>query len=77
MPEFTLTKGSLKAIDLLNTPLYTKIFNTNTHPSGDIIFAYKLYFQLLGKDRIVKLKNYEFWNDCCNFLIREDEKTGI
>jgi hypothetical protein len=74
--QFSLSKGSMKAIDLLNTPLYTKIFNTNTIPSDDILFSYQLYFKLLGKDKIFKLKKYEFWSECCNFFIREDEKTG-
>jgi len=76
IPPFILTKGSVKAVDLLNTTLYNKLFNTNSIPQEDVIFPYKLYFKLIGKDNFYHLSNFDFWNECCNFLIREDEKTG-
>jgi len=72
---FNLTKGAVKAIELLNTQIYTKIFNTNTLPNDDILFAYKLYFRLINNEEIVKLYGIDFWIKCCNFFIR-DEKTG-
>ena len=70
------SKQSLKAIELLNTQIYTKIFNTISVPHDDIIFAYKLYFQLLKKDKIFNLEKFEFWKECCNYFLREDMKTG-
>jgi len=76
LSPFALTKGAIKAVDLLNTQIYTKIFNTTSVPNEDILFAYKLYFRLLNNEEITKLKGIEFWIKCCNFFIKEDEKTG-
>ena len=75
LAEFTLSKGSVKAIDLLNTPLYTKLFNTNSIPHEDIVFPYRLFFNLIGKRRM-QLNNFDFWSECCNFFIGEEMKTG-
>ena len=60
-----------KIIKLLNDEIYLEIFNDKKNtPNDNIIFVYKLFFLLIkNTDKIIKLKNNEFWEKICDFFI--------
>jgi hypothetical protein len=75
---FNLSKGSMKAIELLNEKMYNKVFYESTIPNNDVLVIYMLYFQLINHP-IMKFKyNREtFWKECCNIMLTDgDGKTG-
>ena len=76
--SFILSKGATKAIDLLNEKMYNKAFLELKTPNSDVLFIYKLYFQIINHP-IVKYfnDNNKFWKECCDFMIKESKsKTG-
>lgn len=75
--KLNLSKGSLKAINLLNQPLLNKLFTDKKIPSDEILLIYYIYFQLINND-LSKEKNKEiFWEKTCNYFIKETKgKTG-
>ena len=72
---FNLTRGALKAIELLNDNMYYKLFTEEGQvPSDDIILTYKIFFQLLNNTEISEIKDKnEFWHKTCSFLVTENE----
>ena len=57
-PPFVLAKGAAKALTLLNEDIYFKLFEKNEYPISDIILIYRIYFQLLNKEKdIINTKN--------------------
>ena len=79
MPNFVLTRGAVRAIDLLNENLYNKIFTEGNLPSSDILLTYKILFQLLKKQEFLALKDdkVKFWKKVCDFFVKEGNgKTG-
>lgn len=71
---FPLSKGSNKAIPLLNDNLYVKLFTESITPKPDILFVYKLYFQLI-QHPLVELfddKNL-FWKESCKYFLTDSE----
>ena len=78
-PEFHLTRGAIKAIELLNDELYNKIFQIN-ELSGklcEILNIYKILCQLLKKDNLLKIKDSnKFWNEICSWLYKDKRELG-
>ena len=75
-----LSKGALKAIDLLNEVLLNKLFLEEKAANDDILIIYRIFFQMIDhpyKD-IPKDKNELFWDKCRHFFINETNggKTG-
>jgi len=66
-----LSKGAIKAIDLLDEKMYLKLFLKNTQPPvEDILQIYKVFFIFLFKPGISDVVNdKEFWEACCQFFI--------
>ena len=64
---FLVTKNTSRAIELLNESSYQNIFNQSKIPDSDIIFPYRVYFQLLNNDSR-KLNDKEFFNECCKYF---------
>ena len=77
---FTLSKGSLKALDLLNSDSYNNVFKIKQlePPLDKIILVYKIFFQLIGKEELVKIENEKkFWEKTRKFILDNNEgKTG-
>jgi hypothetical protein len=70
--DFILSRGTVKAIDLLNDQRYTKIFVPSVLPHDDILLIYRLYFMLINKHDISNITNKnEFWLQTCNFFLNE------
>ena len=71
---FSLSRGSLKAIVLLNDELYTKIFYNNNLEGRllEIVIIYRILACLLKKNEILKIKSDKvFWGKICDWLLEE------
>ena len=84
--NLTLSKGTKKAILLLNEPVLNKLFNEEKLPDDDILLIYKIFFQLINhkitKNNCFYLNNktnkINFWKECCNYFKNEKGgKTGM
>ncbi len=74
----TLSRGTNKAIDLLNENLYNKLFTDQSVPKTDILLVYQLYFQII-KHPIIKFMDdaIAFWKETCKYFLNEAQgKTG-
>jgi len=73
-----LTRGALKAMELLNEGIYFKLFTEGPVPSEDIILTYRIFFQLLNMHEYVLTKNAEeFWKMTCEYFVKEsNQKLG-
>jgi hypothetical protein len=78
--EFTLSSYTVKALDLLDDSSYNTIFSIkNLEPRLDhIIFIYRIFFQLIVEEKLVKIENdKKFWEKTRNFILENNEgKTG-
>lgn len=78
--DFILSKGSLKAINLLNEEILNRIFNDEKPPNKEILIVYQIYFQLIKYQDIIECyKNFEpnlFWEKCKNYFQKDGGKTG-
>ena len=84
--NLTLSKGTKKAILLLNEPVLNKLFSEEKLPDDDILLIYKIFFQLINhkitKNNCFYLNNktnkINFWKECCNYFKNEKGgKTGM
>ena len=76
---FALSRGALKAIDLLNDPVHLTFFNNAVYPANDdIILIYRIFFQLLHDGKYLQIKdNKEFWAESCKYFAgATDGKIG-
>lgn len=69
-----MSRGTIKAIELLNEALYNKLFFNTTLPSQDIIMPYRVYFQLLNHNNSSIKDDVEFWENCCKYF--KEESNG-
>ena len=68
-PKFVMTRGAIKAIELLNDKIYLQIFKYEVIPSDDIINIYKILFNFLNKKEITNIKdNMLFWKEVCDLF---------
>jgi len=76
--NFALTRGAIKAVELLNESLYYKLFTEGPIPNEDIILTYRIFFQLLNMKDYVNIKdNSEFWKKVCEYFVSEsNSKLG-
>lgn len=78
VPHFTLTKGTSKAIELLNESMYHKLFNPSVCPSEDIIFPYRLYYLFLNHPNLNIVNEDQFWKETCKYFTEENKgRAGI
>ena len=77
---FSLSKGSVKALDLLNEESYNKIFTKKKlePPLDKILLVYRIFFQLIGKEDFVNINNNKlFWEKTRNYILDNNKgKTG-
>ena len=77
--DFSLSKGSIKAIGLLNEPHLNHIFFEEIPADNDRLIIYRIFFQLINHPykNIPKDKKEEFWKKCQNYFSHEiNGKTG-
>jgi hypothetical protein len=77
-PQFVMSRGANRAVELLNENIYNKIFSTNCKPSDDVILVYRIFFHFINmKDIASCYNNEEFWKKCSDYIINEGHgKTG-
>ena len=71
-PKFSLSRGTVKAIELLNNGEYGKIFNDKEliPPLDTIIFVYRIFFQFLKDNDIKHIKDKKlFWIEASDFIL--------
>lgn len=75
-----MSKGTLKAVELLNDKMYLKLFTKDETPSDDIILIYKIFFRLLDKKDIYTEERDSFWKQTSEFFLSgrnlDDIKLG-
>ena len=74
--EFSLSKGTIKAIELLNNELYDKIFKKSTLEDNlkEILIIYRILFYLLSENEIAEIKDENlFWNKMREYLLNKSE----
>ena len=78
--NLNLTKGALKAINLLNEEILNRIFIEEKSPNKEILIVYKIYFQLINQQDIIKTFDISdiniFWNKCKLYFREYGGKTG-
>jgi hypothetical protein len=75
------SRGTNKAVEILNDNLYNRIFSDPIVPSDDILLVYMIYFQIINHKIIVtfnkKRQKGIFWQETCNYFTNESNgKTG-
>ena len=74
-----LSKGSKKAIQLLNESQLNHLFKEEKFPTYDIILIYRIYFQMINHpiSLIAKTDINKFWDQCKYYFTNEQNgKTG-
>ena len=76
--DLVLTKGALKAINLLNEEILNRLFIEDKPPNNEILFVYKIYFQLIKHEEIIKnaFDDNIFWEKCKKYFREFGGKTG-
>ena len=75
--DFNLSKGALKAIDLLNEEIINRLFFEKIVPNNEIFIVYKIFFQLIKNQEIIQYFNESiFWEKCKSYFNSYKGKTG-
>lgn len=71
-----MTRGAIKAVELLNESLYFKLFE-GANSNDDIILPYRIFFQLIDSPIAAIPDKVDFWSKTCEFFAKErDGKLG-
>ena len=73
--NLNLTKGTLKAIKLLDEDIFSRLFSERKTPKKDILLVYKIYFLLINYEEIIKNNNIDlsdniFWEKCRHYFLK-------
>ena len=71
-PALSLSKGTIKALELLNDKKYKDIFKNKDliPPLNEIIIIYRIFFQLLKNNNLNKIKNDKiFWKKAAEYIL--------
>ena len=74
--EFQISRGAVKAVELLNNPLYSKLFKKPVLEKNveEICKVYRTLFTLLGEYQIANIPEDEyFWVKCTEYLNSKSE----
>ena len=77
--NMSLSKGSKKAVELLNESQLNHLFKEDKFPINDIILVYRIYFQMINHPCALIAKNNldKFWEQCKYYFSNEQNgKTG-
>lgn len=74
-----MTKGTQKAIELLNDPINQKFYEDRILSNSEVVMIYKIYLMLLNREEIFKIKDENvFFTKLCDFFITNSNgKLGI
>ena len=71
-PKFTLSRGTVKAIELLNNEEYGKIFKDKEllPPLDGIVFIYRIFFQFWKDNELKNIQDQKlFWIEASDFIL--------
>ena len=78
--SFKLSKGSIKALEILDGKIYNDIFKTEVlnPPLNEIILIYRIFFQLINKEELIEIENdKKFWKESRNYILeKNNSKIG-
>ena len=78
--SFQLSKGSMRAIQILDNEIYNNIFKSKelNPPLDKIILIYRIFFQLINQEEINEIvSDKKFWKEArIYFLENDDNKIG-
>ena len=78
--SFQLSKGSMRAIQILDNEIYNNIFKSKelNPPLDKIILIYRIFFQLINQEEINEIvSDKKFWEEArIYFLENDDNKIG-
>ena len=79
-PEFSLSRATVKAIEMLNSDVYNKIFrNKEDYPTlFEIFLVYRIFFQLLKDSNLNSIKDDKlFWAEVSDYILKNNNgSTG-
>ena len=73
-PKFALSRGTVKAIELLNNEDYSRIFHDKEliPPLDNIIYVYKIFFQFLKDNDLKNIKDEKkFWIKASDYILNQ------
>ena len=73
-PTFSLSRGTVKAIELLNNEHYDNIFHDKEllSPLDSIIFVYRIFFQFLKDNNLKYIQNdHLFWTKASDYILEK------
>ena len=71
-PKFTLSRGTVKAIELLNNEEYGKIFKDKEllPPLDGIVFIYRIFFQFWKDNELKNIQDQKlFWIEASDYIL--------
>lgn len=72
--KFSLTRGAIKAIELMNDNSHLNLFDPSKIPVEDILLPYRIFLLLLSKRDIALSKNTTLiWKEVCDLFVKESE----
>lgn len=73
-----MTRGAIKAVELLNDKMYMQIFRAETIPPDEVINIYRILLLFIDKRDVAIIKySHQFWPEVCNLFLNEsDGKIG-
>jgi len=77
IPEFSVGRGALKALELLNQEKYKEVFKSGVCQNYDLMLPYKIYFILLNKPEVYLLNDEDFWKETCRYFINETKPGEV
>lgn len=78
-PDMALSKGALKALEILNDSNNKKFFENKIASNSETIIAYRIYFMLLDREEFYSIPNDEvFFEKVCSYFLENstDGKIG-
>ena len=73
IPEFSFSRGTTKAMELLSERIYVRIFQTNVKylkQLNQIAYIYRIFCLLIKKDDLAYISsNVEFWKQFSQFVL--------
>jgi len=73
-----MTRGAIKAVELLNDKMYMQSFNPEVIPIPEVLNIYRILLYYINKPDIAKIKSpNNFWQEVCNLFGNNSEgKVG-
>jgi len=73
-----MTRGAIKAVELLNDKMYMQLFNPEVIPVPEVLNIYRILLFYINKGDIAKIKSSaSFWSEVCNlFATNSEGKIG-